>query len=106
MPSEGMSLLDFGFTLGARREGAAMSSDGELDSHGTATPSTSMMEQPRNHVAPQTEQRPPRQAEATITPTAIAEIRMPQEQAILSLVFKTLDAVIQSNLNAGVIASK
>ncbi len=37
MTSEGMSLLDTDFTLGARREGAAMSSDGELNNHGTAT---------------------------------------------------------------------
>jgi hypothetical protein len=40
------------------------------------------------------------------TSANIAEIRMLQEQAILSLVSKTLDAVIQSNVNAGVIASK
>ncbi len=95
-----------GFTIGSRREGDAMSSDGELENQESATPCTSTMEQPHNHVAAQLAQHHVEQATTTITPIAIAEIRMPQEKAILSLVSKTLDAFIQSNVNAGVIASK
>ena len=43
MPSEGRSLLDLGFTVGARRECAALSTDGELETHESATPDTSTM---------------------------------------------------------------
>ena len=94
-----------GFTLGARREAAAMSSVGELGDQEYVIPGTSTMEQPE-HVAAQTEQRPPRVAASTLTPADIAEVSMPLGQALLSLVSKTLDAVIQSNVNAGVIANK
>ena len=57
MPSEGMSLLDLGFTLVARREDAAISSDGELENEESATPCTSTMEQPHDHVAAQPKHR-------------------------------------------------
>ena len=73
IPSDGRSLLDIGFTLGARREAAAMSSDGELGDQESVIPGTSTMEKPQ-HVAAQTEQRPPRVAASTITPADIAEL--------------------------------
>ena len=44
MPSEGMSLLHWGFTQGARRGDVAMLSDGELENQESATPGTSTME--------------------------------------------------------------
>ena len=77
MPSEIKSLLDMGFAVGARSEVVAMSSDGELGKHESATPCTSTMEQPLQHVAAQTKHRPPRVAASTITPIAIVEVSMP-----------------------------
>ncbi len=100
MPSDGKSLLDLGFTVGARRDCAALSTDGELETQESATLDTSTMGQPRERVASHSAQRPTRPTVTTIPPTAIAEVRIPQEQAILSLVSKTFDAVIQSNVNA------
>ena len=77
MPSEGRSLLDLSFTIGSRREAVAISSDGELENQESATPCTSTMEQPRDHVAAQPLHRPAGQVASTITHAAIAEIRMP-----------------------------
>ena len=106
IPSEGRSLLDMGFTLGARREAAAMSSDGELGNQESVTPGTSTMEQPRERVAAQTEQRPPRVATSTITSDAIVKVSMPPKQTLFSLVSKTLDAVIESNASAEKLLTK
>jgi hypothetical protein len=104
-PSEGRSLLDMGFTRAGGSGAAGLSTNAEMEIEESASLRLNM-EQPDESVAAHTEQRLLGPALPRPTPVAIAEIGMPSGHAFQSLVSKTLDTVIKTNVNAGVIASK
>jgi hypothetical protein len=81
LPSEGMSLLDMGFTRG-NATSTQLSEDAVMETEEEGGPSTSPppMTEPRASVAARAMQPPPRQAAATPISTAIAEMGLIEGQ--------------------------
>ena len=80
MPSEGMSLLDMGFTRDVGRDTAQLSHDSvmELEEEGGPSTATPPMQHLQETVAARTTQPPPRHASTTPISVAIAELdRLP-----------------------------